>query len=228
MRGRRQRASSPLRHPLRSRGLQCPRRPLPSHSPTAAHSVPTECSLTPALAGRATRHRHHAQPARSPSSPLRIPWPTLPLHLGSPLQHKSAFATRALTLLTPPWCLNRRPKRPVPLRPWSALPSRPPYPPQEGCRPFQAHSQPHRCRRRVLPWPPTNLGGEALIAGLTPGSAHCTGKPRGSGWDSGRTKLPNPRAPPTPSDADRGGGWERVRRDCRAEGSLEATAQSKR
>ena len=25
---------------------------------------------------------------------------------------------------------------------------------------------------------------------LTPGSAHCTGKPRGSGWDSGRTKLP--------------------------------------
>ena len=55
-----------------------------------------------------------------------------------------------------------------------------------------------------------------------------TGKPRGSGWDSGRTKLPNPRAPPTPSDADRGGGWERVRRDCRAEGSLEAAAQSKR
>ena len=67
-----------------------------------------------------------------------------------------------------------------------------------------------------------------FIAGLTPGSAHCTGKPRGSGWDSGRTKLPNPRAPPTPSDADRGGGWERVRRDCRAEGSLEAAAQSKR
>ena len=33
-------------------------------------------------------------------------------------------------------------------------------------------------------------------------SAHCTGKPRGSGWDSGRTKLPNPRAPPMPSDAD--------------------------
>ena len=28
------------------------------------------------------------------------------------------------------------------------------------------------------------------------------GKPRGSGWDSGRTKLPNPRAPPMPSDAD--------------------------
>ena len=70
------------------------------------------------------------------------------------------------------------------------------------------------------------IGG--FTAGLTPGSAHCTGKPRGSGWDSGRTKLPNPRAPPTPSDADRGGGWERVRRDCRAEGSLEATAQSKR
>ena len=69
---------------------------------------------------------------------------------------------------------------------------------------------------------------EGLLASLTPGSAHCTGKPRGSGWDSGRTKLPNPRAPPTPSDADRGGGWERVRRDCRAEGSLEATAQSKR
>ena len=31
------------------------------------------------------------------------------------------------------------------------------------------------------------------------GSAHCTGKPRGSGWDSGRTKLPYPRAPPMPS-----------------------------
>ena len=31
-----------------------------------------------------------------------------------------------------------------------------------------------------------------------------------------------------PSDADRGGGWERVRRDCRAGGSLEAAAQSKR
>ena len=43
---------------------------------------------------------------------------------------------------------------------------------------------------------------EDFIAGLTPGSAHCTGKPRGSGWDSGRTKLPNPRAPPMPSDAD--------------------------
>jgi hypothetical protein len=69
---------------------------------------------------------------------------------------------------------------------------------------------------------------EGLLASLTPGSAHCTGKPRGSGWDSGRTKLPNPRAPPTPSDADRGGGWERVRRDCRAGGSLEAAAQSKR
>ena len=37
---------------------------------------------------------------------------------------------------------------------------------------------------------------------MTPGSAHCTGKPRGSGWDSGRTELPNPRAPPMPSDAD--------------------------
>ena len=49
---------------------------------------------------------------------------------------------------------------------------------------------------------------EVLIAGFcAPGSAHCTGKPRGSGWDSGRTKLPNPRAPPMPSDADRGGGW---------------------
>ena len=72
-------------------------------------------------------------------------------------------------------------------------------------------------------------GGDGLTRlRLTTGSAHCTGKPRGSGWDSGRTKLPNPRAPPTPSDADRGGGWERVRRDCRAEGSLEATAQSKR
>ena len=31
---------------------------------------------------------------------------------------------------------------------------------------------------------------------LTSGSAHCTGKPRGSGWDSGRTKLHNPRFPP--------------------------------
>ena len=69
---------------------------------------------------------------------------------------------------------------------------------------------------------------EGLLASLTPGSTHCTGKPRGSGWDSGRTELPNPRAPPMPSDADRGGGWERVRRDCRAERSLEATAQSKR
>ena len=39
-------------------------------------------------------------------------------------------------------------------------------------------------------------------ASLTPGSAHCAGKPRGSGWDSGRTELPNPRAPPMPSDAD--------------------------
>ena len=39
-------------------------------------------------------------------------------------------------------------------------------------------------------------------ASLTSGSTHCTGKPRGSGWDSGRTKLPNPRAPPMPSDAD--------------------------
>ena len=45
-------------------------------------------------------------------------------------------------------------------------------------------------------------GPEGLLAGLTTGSAHCTGKPRGSGWDSGRTKLPNPRAPPMPSDAD--------------------------
>ena len=67
-----------------------------------------------------------------------------------------------------------------------------------------------------------------LLTALTYYLLYCTEKPRGSGWDSGRTKLPNPRAPPTPSDADRGGGWERVRRDCRAEGSLEATAQSKR
>ena len=51
---------------------------------------------------------------------------------------------------------------------------------------------------------------------------------RVQGLLSGRTKLPNPRAPPMPSDADLGGGWERVRRDCREEGSLEATAQSKR
>ena len=43
---------------------------------------------------------------------------------------------------------------------------------------------------------------EGLLASLTSGSAHCTGKPRGSGWDSGRTKLPSPRAPPMPSDAD--------------------------
>ena len=43
---------------------------------------------------------------------------------------------------------------------------------------------------------------EGLLASLTSGSPHCTGKPRGSGWDSGRTKLPNPRAPPMPSDAD--------------------------
>ena len=43
---------------------------------------------------------------------------------------------------------------------------------------------------------------------------HSTGKPRGcvgvrvlaSGWDSGRTKLPNPRAPPMPSDAEYGRG----------------------
>jgi len=49
---------------------------------------------------------------------------------------------------------------------------------------------------------------EGSVAGLTPGSAHCTGKPRGSGWDSGRTKLPDPRAPPVPSDAEScGGGW---------------------
>ena len=73
---------------------------------------------------------------------------------------------------------------------------------------------------------PANLD---LVAGdWRNAEAFALGKPRGSGWDSGRTKLPNPRAPPTPSDADRGGGWERVRRDCRAEGSLEATAQSKR
>jgi hypothetical protein len=33
----------------------------------------------------------------------------------------------------------------------------------------------------------------------------------GSGWDSGRTKLPYPRAPPMPSDAEYyGRGWERV------------------
>ena len=43
---------------------------------------------------------------------------------------------------------------------------------------------------------------------LTTGSAHCTVKRRGSGWEPGRTKLPNPRSP----DAfrrriTRGGGW---------------------
>ena len=32
---------------------------------------------------------------------------------------------------------------------------------------------------------------EGLLASLTPGSAHCAWEPRGSGWDSGRTKLPN-------------------------------------
>ena len=51
---------------------------------------------------------------------------------------------------------------------------------------------------------PTSTGRsrDGSPADFTPGSAHCTGKPRGSGWDSGRTKLPNPRAPPMPSDAD--------------------------
>ena len=45
------------------------------------------------------------------------------------------------------------------------------------------------------------------------GSAHYTGKPRGSGWDSGRTKLPNPRAPrlprclPTPTEEADGNGY---------------------
>jgi hypothetical protein len=41
-------------------------------------------------------------------------------------------------------------------------------------------------------------------SGLIPGSAHCTVETAwlGVGPDSGRTKLPNPRAPPMPSDAD--------------------------
>ena len=61
----------------------------------------------------------------------------------------------------------------------------------------------------IDPWRHGHEGGaergdsdEITAPSLTPGSAHCTGKPRGSGWDSGRTKLPNPRAPPMPSDAD--------------------------
>ncbi len=47
-----------------------------------------------------------------------------------------------------------------------------------------------------------------LLASLTPGSAHCTGKPRGSGGDSGRTKLPNPRplrCLPTPNSLEADG-----------------------
>ena len=77
---------------------------------------------------------------------------------------------------------------------------------------FRCFFYEHMCRAMPLPW-------LAFIAALLPHSLALR---------EGRTKLPNPRAPPTPSDADRGGGWERVRRDCRAEGSLEATAQSKR
>ena len=46
---------------------------------------------------------------------------------------------------------------------------------------------------------------------LTPGSAHCTGKPRGSGWDSGRTELPKthalPRCLPTPTEEADGNGY---------------------
>ena len=53
-------------------------------------------------------------------------------------------------------------------------------------------------------------GGDGLTGPtLTAGSAHCTGKPRGSGWDSGRTKLPYPRAPPclpTPKSMEADGG----------------------
>ena len=55
---------------------------------------------------------------------------------------------------------------------------------------------------------------------LTTGSAHCTVKRRGSGWEPGRTKLPNPRSP----DAfrrriTRGGGWGGVTID-QAEASI--------
>ena len=50
-----------------------------------------------------------------------------------------------------------------------------------------------------------------FIAGLTPGSAHCTGKPRGSGWGTqgGLNCLTHalPRCLPTPTEeADGGGG----------------------
>ena len=46
----------------------------------------------------------------------------------------------------------------------------------------------------IDPWQHGHEGGTGrgdrrdFIAGLTPGSAHCTGKLRGSGWDSGQTK----------------------------------------
>ena len=47
-----------------------------------------------------------------------------------------------------------------------------------------------------------------VLASLTPGSTHCTGKSRARG-DTGRTKLPNPR-PPGAFRRRIGGGWERV------------------
>ena len=50
---------------------------------------------------------------------------------------------------------------------------------------------------------------EGLLASLTPGSAHCTRKPRGSGWDSGRTIAPLthllPRCLPTPNNMEADG-----------------------
>ena len=47
-------------------------------------------------------------------------------------------------------------------------------------------------------------------SGLIPGSAHCTGTPRGSGWDSGRTNCLThalPRCLPTPTGKADGNGY---------------------
>ena len=49
--------------------------------------------------------------------------------------------------------------------------------------------------------PNGETGGYSVLASLTPGSAHCIRKPRARG-DTGRTKLPNPFAPPVLSDAE--------------------------
>ena len=70
------------------------------------------------------------------------------------------------------------------------------------------------------------------IAYFRVGSLHGNRVAQG-GTQAGRTKLAYPRAPspvPKPSDAEcmDGGGWERVRRDHRVGGSVEATAQSER